>query len=298
MPPYSFYIVDVFAKNKYTGNQLAIFEYSPDLSGSEMIRIAREMNFSESVFLGPFQESLTDDSRYNIRIFTPTQEIPFAGHPVLGIAYIIQKQIIKKNISSITLQLAVGPIQVYFEYCGDLVSKLWMQQPDPTFNAIVNPNNVLELLNLTHLDIIQELPIQVVSSGLPFIIVPLKNLEAIKRAKIVSEKYQAFIQDSQAKAILIYCQETYDNENDINVRMFAPYYGVTEDPATGSGNGCLASYLINHGVFYKDSLDIQVEQGYEIGRRSLIYLKSRFIGNKYRILIGGSVVMVAKGEFI
>ncbi len=293
-----FYIVDVFAKDKYTGNQLAVFEHCPDLSESEMCRIAREINFSESVFLGPPQEILNKCTRYNIRIFTPTQEIPFAGHPVLGTAYIIQKQFIKKSVSSITLNLAIGQIQVYFEYCEDIVSKLWMEQPDPTFDTIINPNQVLDFLNLTRLDVVQDLPIQAVSSGLPFIIVPLKNLDAVRRAKILSEKYQTFIRDSQAKAILIYCQETYDNQNDLNVRMFAPHYGVSEDPATGSGNGCLASYLINHDVFRKDSLDIRVEQGYEIGRKSLIYLKSQVISNKDQVLIGGSVIMVAKGEFI
>ena len=173
-----------------------------------------------------------------------------------------------------------------------------MEQPDPTFDTIINPNQVLDFLNLTRLDVVQDLPIQAVSSGLPFIIVPLKNLDAVRRAKILSEKYQTFIRDSQAKAILVYCQETYDNQNDLNVRMFAPHYGVSEDPATGSGNGCLASYLINHDVFRKDSLDIRVEQGYEIGRKSLIYLKSQVISNKDQVLIGGSVVMVAKGELI
>ncbi len=128
--------------------------------------------------------------------------------------------------------------------------------------------------------------------------VPLKTLDALKRARISRDRYFEFIKDTQAKTILIFCPETYKKENDLNVRFFADYYGVPEDPATGSGNGCLAGYLVKHRYFGKDRIDIRVEQGYEIGRPSLLLLKAEKKGEEIDVYVGGKVVMVAKGEII
>jgi trans-2,3-dihydro-3-hydroxyanthranilate isomerase len=131
-----------------------------------------------------------------------------------------------------------------------------------------------------------------------FIIVPLKTLDAVKRAKVAKEKYFKLIENRQAKAILVFCPETYSQENDLNVRVFVDYYGIPEDPATGSGNGCLAGYLVKNRYFGKDQIDIRVEQGHEIGRPSLIYLRAENKEGQIDISVGGKVVMVAKGELI
>jgi len=131
-----------------------------------------------------------------------------------------------------------------------------------------------------------------------FMIVPLKTLDAAKRAKVAKEKYFKLIKDRQAKAILVFCPETYFQENDLNVRVFVDYFGVPEDPATGSGNGCLAGYLVKHHYFGKDQIDIRVEQGYEIGRPSLLYLKAEQNQGQINVSVGGKVVMVARGELI
>ncbi len=123
-------------------------------------------------------------------------------------------------------------------------------------------------------------------------------MKALKKSRINREKYFELIKDADAKALLIFCPETYKKENDINVRVFAEYYGVAEDPATGSGNGCLAGYLVKYNYFNKKKIDIQVEQGYEIGRQSLLYLRGEEQGGKIEVFVGGKVWMIAKGEFI
>ncbi|GAI13985.1 unnamed protein product, partial [marine sediment metagenome] len=155
-----------------------------------------------------------------------------------------------------------------------------------------------QVLSLNKGEIDDRFPIQEVSTGLPFIIIPLKTLEALKQAEVIRDKYFELIKDTQAKAMLIFCPQTFNQENDLNVRVFADYYGVPEDPATGSANGCLAGYLVKYRYFGKDQIDIRVEQGYEIGRSSLLFLRAEDKGEKIDVSVGGKVVMIAKGEFI
>ncbi len=133
---------------------------------------------------------------------------------------------------------------------------------------------------------------------MPVFVVPLKNLDAAKRAKIKRDEYFELIEEMQAKAVLVYCPETYDSKNDLNVRVFVDYYGIPEDPATGSANGCLAGYLVKHGYFGDDRIDIRVEQGYEIARPSLLYLKAGQNQEQIDVSVGGKVVMVAKGQLL
>lgn len=173
-----------------------------------------------------------------------------------------------------------------------------MKQKMPTFNRIFVIRTILPVLNLQEKDIDNRFPIQEVSTGLPFIIVPLKILDAIRQTRIDKDKYFELIKDTQAKAILIFCPQTYNEENDLNVRVFVDYYGIPEDPATVSGNGCLVGYLCKYHYFGKDQINIRVEQGYEIGRHSLLFLRAENKEGKINISVGGSVIMIAKGEFI
>jgi trans-2,3-dihydro-3-hydroxyanthranilate isomerase len=241
-----FYIVDVFAEEKYAGNQLAVVRDAAGLSDSDMQNITKEMNYSETTFI------LSDEQRnggYNVRIFTPAQEVPFAGHPTLGTAYIIQQEIIKEPVEKIILNLKVGQIPVTFNYTGKEKNVLWMKQIEPTFGQIIGPEQISEVLGIEEKDIDERFPIQEVSTGMFFMIVSLKTLDAVKRAKIDKVKYFRLIEGRQAKAILVFCPETYSKENDLNVRVFVDYFGIPEDPATGSGNGCLAGYLVKHRYF-------------------------------------------------
>ena len=290
-----YYIVDVFAQEKYNGNQLAVFVDAGTLTSHQMQRIAKEINYSETTFITNNQSR---EGGYDVRIFTPAQELPFAGHPTLGTAYIIQQEIIKQPVEKVTLNLKVGQIPVTLHYADNSVNLLWMQQLPPIFGQKFATDAIAPLLNLSVDDINTNFPMQEVSTGVPFMIVPLKTLAAVKKAKVNLEKYFKLISNTEAKSILIFCPETYHQENNLNVRVFCDYLGVPEDPATGSANGCLAGYLANYAYFGADSIDIRVEQGYEIGRDSLLLLKAQKTDADINVFVGGKVIMVAKGEFV
>ncbi|ADC64968.1 phenazine biosynthesis protein PhzF family [Ferroglobus placidus DSM 10642] len=276
-----FYIVDVFALKKYTGNQLAVFRDASKLSEKEMQEIAKEMNYSETTFI------ISEDD-FEVRIFTPEKEVPFAGHPVLGTAFVIMEEILGKA-KEVELKLRIGKIRVWKE--NDV---LWMRQSSPKFGKVFSPQEISRVLEIGEEEIDKNFPIQEVSTGLPFIIVPLKSLESLKKVRVNTDELYKIVEDCEAKAILAFSPETRYEDNDLSVRVFAHYYGVPEDPATGSANGCLAAYLSKYEYFGSDEVNIKVEQGYEVGRPSLLFLRAK--GD--RVEIGGKVIMIAKGTFI
>ena len=287
----SYYIADVFAEKQFAGNQLAVFRDAGKISSEEMQAIAREINYSETTFI------LSDEPNnggFDVRIFTPKEEVPFAGHPTLGTAYIIHDEILQGKTKDVILNLKVGQIPVAFSQDG----YCWMKQIQPTFGQQYKPAALAHILGLEDSEIDDRYPIEEVSTGLPFFIVPLKNIAALKKARVDKEKYFDFIQNTTAKGILIFCPETHEPQNDISVRVFVDYYGVPEDPATGSGNGCLAGYLVKHRYFGKETIDLRAEQGYEIGRPSLLLLRAEGQDDNINISVGGRSVIVARGEFI
>ena len=290
----TFHIVDVFAEEKYAGNQLAVFRNVETLPDAEMQKIAREMNFSETTFILSDRQR---DGGYDVRIFTPGEEVPFAGHPTLGTACVIGREIIKKPVDRINLNLKVGQIPVTFGEDGER-EILWMKQRTPDFGPTVEAEEMAGILGLNPEQIDTRFPVQEVSTGLWFVIVPLVGLEAVQRARVARDAYFDFIRDRRAKGILVFCPETYDRRNDLNVRVFVPYYGIEEDPATGSGNGCLAGYLVEHRYFDAGPIDLRAEQGCEIGRPSLIHHRAREEADGIDVHIGGKVVAVAKGQWL
>lgn len=295
MPSLPFYIVDVFAETKYAGNQLAVFTHGETLSSAEMQQIAKEINYSETTFI---LSSELRSGGYDVRIFTPTKELSFAGHPTLGTAFVLQQEIIKQPVETITLNLKVGQIPVSFFYKDGLADVLWMQQRSPIFGETFTAEAIAPILNLKIIDIDLRFPIQDVSTGVPFIIVPLKTHQALKQIKVNKDRYFALIEKTQAKEILVFCPETYYPENQLSVRVFADSLGIPEDPATGSANGCLAGYLVQYLYTGKSSIDLRVEQGYEIGRPSLLLLKATKTATNIQVSVGGRVVLVARGEFV
>ena len=290
-----FIIVDVFAELKYSGNQLAVFHNAGRLSDTEMQRIAKEMNYSETTFI--VSDKMRDNG-YKIRIFTPEREVTFAGHPVIGTAYVIQREVVKKTIKKVKLNLEAGQVPVAIKYRDGDADKVWMKQPEPVFGDTFDIKEVAEVLNLSPGAIDERFPVQDVSTGFPFIIVPLKTMNDVRAARIDRDKYYSLIKGISAKAIFIFSPETYENENDLNARMFADYYGIPEDPATGSANGCLAGYLAKYKYLGNESVNIRVEQGYEIGRPSLLYLRAEDTDGNIEVHVGGKVVMVAQGELV
>ena len=290
----SFYFVDVFAEEKYAGNQLAVIRNARGLSAFQMQRIANEMHFSETAFI------LSDEKRnggYEVRIFTPASEVPFAGHPTLGTAYVIKHSVSDEITDEVILNLKVGQIPVVFKREKRNEETLWMKQIRPTFGKTLDAAKVSAMLNLSVQEIDSRYLIQQVSTGLPFVIVPLKTLDAVKRVRIDKDEHLKLAKETQAE-ILVFSPETYRKENNLNVRVFVDLYGIPEDPATGSANGCLAAYLSRYKYFGDDAVDVRVEQGCEIGRPSLLYLKAQKRQGEIQVSVGGKVVMVAQGELL
>ncbi|WP_269671009.1 PhzF family phenazine biosynthesis protein [Paenibacillus sp. 481] len=239
---------------------------------------------------------------YSVRIFTPTEEVPFAGHPTIGTAYIIREQLLQQGIRSVdalTLSLQVGQIEVEFTQAPSLV--VWMEQGEPTFGSTFAPQELADVLRIDVSLIDERFPIQEVSTGLAALIVPIKSLAAIKACNVNLEKYNKLIARTEAKQLHLFCPEPYEQGHQLNTRNFGPYYGSDEDAATGSANGALAAYLVQHQYFGSDEseteeIDIEVEQGYEMGRPSVIALRAAKSEGRMSVHIGGKVVPVGKGE--
>jgi trans-2,3-dihydro-3-hydroxyanthranilate isomerase len=295
MPNIPFLILDVFATEKYTGNQLAVCLDAGDLTDLQMQQIAREINFSETTFVS---DSQPVNGGYNTRIFTPTTELPFAGHPTLGTAFAIQQEIVKAQIERVNLNYQVGQIPVDLNYVNDQLDILWMHQQQPKFYESIAIGTLAAVIGVEPTDIDARYPIEPVSTGLPFIIVPLKTLAAVSQAKLNLSIYQQAVANLPAQAILVFCPETVDASCQLHVRVFTECFGIPEDPATGSANGCLAAYLAKHKYFGSSKLDIAVEQGVEMGRASLLYLRSEYAPARCSVSIGGRVIHIASGEFI
>jgi trans-2,3-dihydro-3-hydroxyanthranilate isomerase len=284
----TFYIVDVFAEEKYAGNQLAVVRGGADLSDEELGKIALEMNYSETTFVLSDEET---GGAYDVRIFTPGGEVPFAGHPTLGTAYVIRHEILGKPVEHLALNLKAGRIPVTF---GEV---LWMRQLPPTFGPTLDPALTARALNLEPKDLDDRFPLLEVSTGLPALIVPLRDLNTLQQCKVDWERYLELA--GPGKNLYVFCPESHKGgPGDLSARMFANDLGVPEDPATGSAAGCLAAYLVEHRYFGTDSVDVRVEQGYEIQRPSLLYLRADREGDETSIHIGGKVQMVARGELL
>ncbi len=285
-----FCIVDVFAEEKYAGNQLAVFLAAASLSAEEMQKLAGETHFSESTFiLGE------KDGGYDVRIFTPDEELPFAGHPTLGTAYVIRHKVMKKPQAEVRLNLGVGQIPVTFD---EGTGVLWMRQKEPLFLRRFDQAPLADMLGIPVSDIDDRFPVEEVSTGIGFVMVPLKSLDSVRRSYLDLRKYREFFGDKEPEGILVFCPETYKKDNGLNVRVFTKFPNVMEDPATGSGNGCLAAYLVRHRYFGKPKVDVRVEQGYEMDRPSLLYLRSEEKGGFIEVRVGGKVMPVAKCELI
>ena len=303
MPNIPFLILDVFATGKYTGNQLAVCLDAGNLTDVQMQQIAREINFSETTFV---MNSEAVNGGYNTRIFTPTTELPFAGHPTLGTAFAIQQEIIKDAIDRVNLNYQVGQIPVDLNYLNGEPDILWMHQQQPKFYDAVDVEMLAAVIGVSPTDIDARYPIEPVTTGLPFIVVPLKTLAAVSQAKLNLDLYNRIVANLPAQAILVFCPETIDPKRQLHVRVFTECFGIPEDPATGSANGCLAAYLAKYQYFGSPKLDITVEQGVEMGRASLLYLRANYtpvggaspLENNCPVSIGGRVIKVAKGEFI
>ena len=289
-----FYITDVFAEGPYAGNQLATVDNAADLTTEEMQQIALSFNFAETTFITGGNQ--TDG--FDVRIFTPAAELPFAGHPTLGTAFLLRRQLLAQSHSTkvaaeitneVCLNLGVGPIQVTFGDDG----VVWMRQPQPSFCDVLTVEQAAVSLGLQRRQIDDRYPVQKVSTGVEFLIVPVKSLTDLRAIEVS--------QQPCADAILAFCPGAYAPGQTLAARMFAASIGVVEDAATGSANGCLAAYLLEHDYFGELQIDLKVGQGYEIKRPSQLYLRATKTTEQpveFSINVGGRVRLVAQGEWL
>ena len=283
-----FHIVDVFAQRRYAGNQLAVVTDAAGLTAAEMQTIAAEFDYSETTFV-------TDHEDWTTRIFTPAEEVPFAGHPTLGTAAVVRDHLATGRPDRVTLDLPVGSIPVDVRQVSG-TETLWMRQQPPSFGETLAHADLAPVLGLPVDRLDRDRPVQVVSTGLPTIVVPLVDRAALAGIDLDRPAYDDLVTGRDAKLVLAVCPEPRDPENDLAVRVFAPHYGVPEDPATGSANGCLAAYLSRHEYLGDPTVDARVEQGHELGRPSLLSLAVDSAGET--IEVGGRVVPVARGELL
>lgn len=290
-----FYIVDVFTPHPFAGNPLAVvIATETRLTTEQMQTIAREMNYSETTFI----TSLTPEAEgYPVRIFTPAQELPFAGHPTLGTAYILQREILSKPVKSLALNLPIGaiPVTIETDEKGDI---FWMRQNPPAFGQTRSCSDLVPVLGLSETEFRKDLPIREVSTGVPFLIVPLNHYTALEHIQIDRAAYFHLIETLDAKGIFVFCPEAKMPGSAFAVRMFGEALGVPEDPATGSANGCLAAYLVETKMLGTSAIDVQVEQGAQMQRPSLLYLRAQATPSRIDVQVGGQVCLIAKGNLI
>jgi trans-2,3-dihydro-3-hydroxyanthranilate isomerase len=299
----TFYQADVFTNLPFGGNPVAVIPDAQGLTDQELQQIAREMNLSETVFVFPPTEEI---ATAKIRIFTPTQEIPFAGHPVIGAFYVLGKVNrlpLHEPVTRLVHECNIGLFPVELHVRKGQIHRVVMSQPKPEFigsiDAIEDLYDIAKALGLSKSFITgAKLPIQVVSTGLPVIIVPVRSLTAVKSIVPDSAVINELCERHGANGIMVFTTITVEELSTVHTRMFASPIGVTEDPATGSASGALGAYLVRHGVVeVRPITEIIAEQGYEMDRPSLIHIEVESDDDAIQtVKVGGQVVMIIEGR--
>ncbi|MCK5182841.1 MAG: PhzF family phenazine biosynthesis protein [Candidatus Heimdallarchaeota archaeon] len=296
--PYIQTSVFIDERNQFSGNQLATFwdkDANLSITDEEMQGIALELNFSETTFI---LKSEIESCSVKVRIFTPRIELKFAGHPTLGTAFVLKKRdLISRDKKKTTMELGIGPIDV--EFFED--QSIGMYQPKPKFlDKYDDKESIAKIIGLEPDDILDDYPMQAVSTGFPFLIVPIKSLEIIQKISLNPQLQLETLNDFITPDLLVFTTETIHKDSSIHSRMFAPSAGVLEDPATGSAAGPMGAYLEHWNVLtnHTKSTAIRIEQGYEINRPSQLIAKNLYTENEIsNVLVSGKVKMIAEGLF-
>jgi trans-2,3-dihydro-3-hydroxyanthranilate isomerase len=295
---YRFVTVDVFTTVAFEGNPLAVFTDAAGLDTEAMQRIACELNLSETTFVFP-----PDDPQHNakVRIFTPRSELPFAGHPTVGTAYVLHGD---SSATSLVLEEGIGPVPVRVARADDGAMQFWLTTPRITFGERVDPKPVAEALGLKRNDILVDVPPEIAGAGPRFLFVALKNREAVDRIEQLDARALRAVVPDMPTGVFVFARlEESDGEAGdtyaVYSRMFAPDIGVAEDPATGSATGPLAALMMRRGLLpLENGLRLVSEQGTKMGRRSLLHVLVHIDGTADPVIeVGGSVVPIATGEF-
>jgi trans-2,3-dihydro-3-hydroxyanthranilate isomerase len=293
--PHPIHIVDVFSTSRYTGNPLAVVDEAGDLSGNEMLRVAAEMNFSETTFHGSTPE---DDGSWLVRIFTPARELAFAGHPILGTAWVIRERLGPDRPDHLRLRLPVGTIPVTFERGPDGHETAWFLAPPVDLGPVCDPVPMAAALHLEPRDLDLRAPIRQATAGVSLMIVPVRSLAALGRARLDLQAYAPLAEAGFPPLVYVFCPETHQPGHDFCARFFFEAHGVREDPAAGNATAFLGAYLLEHPHGTGPELDLRIEQGHRIGRPSLLLLRARRAGAAREIRVGGQVLPALQGVLV
>ena len=288
-----FHIVDVFAARPYAGNPLAVVLDADGMDTATMQLVAAETNYSETTFVGSRPEP---DGGYRVRLFTPAREIAFAGHPILGTAWVVRQHMASGAAGQVRLNLAVGQVPVTFETDGAGAESAWFRAPPVSAGPSCPAERMAAALGIAPAEIDTRAPVQQFGAGTSAMVVPLRSLDALRRARLDLAAYAPLLGEGFPPLTYLFCGETHDAGNDLCARFFFEAHGVREDPATGNGAAFLGAWLLEHGYLGRSELDLRIEQGYEVRRPSLVRLRARGIGADREISVGGGVVPVVRGE--
>lgn len=297
---YHFVQADVFTDRAFGGNQLAVFTDGRGLSADEMQTLTREMNYPESTFVVPPD---LPGAAQRVRIFTPGRELPMAGHPTVGTAFVLAQRgefAVRDGQTEVTLQLGIGAVKVTVEARDGAPQFVWMAHREPEFGAVRDDRErIASALGISPEDIDADYPLQVVSTGLPFLFVPLRSLAAAGRCRPNEAVLGGLFADAEPVMLFMFTSETVSPDAAIHARMFGPHViGVPEDPATGAAAAPLGAYVARYGVLPRAAhMQFVCEQGLEMGRPSQIHVEVRADGERITGLrIGGQAVIVGEGD--
>lgn len=292
--------LDVFTAHPFEGNQLAVFLDPPPLSTAQMQTIAKEMNFSETTFIYP-REGAGD---VRMRIFTPGEELPIAGHPTVGSTFALAWEgRIETGRETFVFELGVGPTPVSLEWEKEAPAFVWMTQPNPTFGASIDDRSALSAaLGVTRSALRDDLPARWVSCGVPYLIVPMTSRAAVDAVDLDRRALMHCYDLAGLKEAPVYLFTTEASTDGVTSysRMLAPGLGIAEDPATGSAAGPLGSYLVQHGIVQGAAAGALVNlQGVAMGRPSRIHIAIDGRPDAItRVRVGGRAVLVGRGDLV
>jgi trans-2,3-dihydro-3-hydroxyanthranilate isomerase len=282
--------VDVFTDRALTGNALAVFPDGRGLSTDRMQAIARETNLSETTFIVPGDPAAEKENGIRVRIFTVQEELPFAGHPTLGTAFVLRGH---SGAAEVRLALNVGTVPVRFEERPGQAAFGEMMQMNPEFGSTHAHQAIAEVTGLNAADFDPSVPIQTVSTGVPFTIAALRSLRTLQNLRLDVKRAGEYLAPSGGKFFYFVSRETVDPKARLHARMLF-YNG--EDPATGSAAGCCAAWMVAHGVAASDE-HVMIEQGLEMHRPSRIFVRATKKDNQVvNVRVGGNCVELLRGE--
>ena len=291
--------LDVFTDHVLSGNQLAVFPDARGLDSAAMQAVALEMAFSETTFVLPATDRETD---FRVRIFTPRSEIPMAGHPTIGTTFALAHEAaIAPGSMGITLGLGVGPTPVSLEWNAKRLHFAWMTQPLPEFGpAPPNVDQMAAALRVAETDIRDcKLPVHVVSCAVPFLFVPLASRDAVNSAELDRAALLRFCASAgiEELPVFLFSLQTAGDDAIAFSRMFAPGFGIPEDPATGGASGPLGCYLVHHNVVSAERAANMISlQGVKMGRPSRVHISIAAVGGAIiDVRVGGQAVLVGEG---